>query len=258
MTSSVLLPTSLWLRSRAHRVADWMRKDEAARARAQLRRELDSGTLAVERLAACPGCGTSRRPWLLATVERMAIPHRTVLCRDCGLSYSSPRMTPAALDAFYRGLYWRLTDPGAVLQNTSERFVRGESILAWTRERIPAGGLVVELGCGRGYNLVPFQRAGFSAIGYEPDAQCATFAREQFQLDVRTGGLDELVASGVGADLLVVSHVIEHMTDPRQSLARARSALAPGGALYVEAPGLLNLDQPTYAGSLLRYLQVAH
>lgn len=188
----------------------------------------------------------------------MAIPHRTVLCRNCGLSYAASRMTRAALDAFYQGMYWRLPDTAATQAETSERFSRGESILSWTGERVPEGGLVVELGCGPGYNLVPFQRAGFRTLGYEPDARCAARAREQFHLDVRAGGLDEFIACGIGADLLVISHVIEHLADPKQFLVSARNALAPGGVLYVEAPGLRNLDHPSYGGNFLSYLQIAH
>lgn len=256
--SSALLPARLWLRSRARLFGYWMRRDDPARARRELRRALRSGTLPVENLFSCPGCGTNRSPWLLATVERMAIPHRTVLCPDCGLSYASSRMTPAAQDAFYQGLYWRLPDTAAALEDTSERFSRGESILSWTGERVPAGGLVVELGCGPGYNLVPFQRAGFRTLGYERDVQCAALARERFHLDVRAGGLGELIASGIGADLLVVAHVLEHLSDPKQFLVSTRTALAPGGMLYVEVPGLRNLDHPSYGGNLLSYLQIAH
>lgn len=254
----MILPASLWLRSRARLFRDRLRHDDAARARREFRGALDAGAPPLERLAACPGCGTRRRPWLLATVERMAVPHRTVLCRDCGLCYASPRMTRAALDAFYRDLYWRMPDGVAAWGDERPRFARGESILAATRERIPAGALVVEVGCGPGYNLVPFQRAGFRAVGFEPDARCAASARERFALDVRAGGADELVASGLRADLLVVAHVIEHLPDPRQFLAGARGVLAPGGVLLVEVPGLRNLDHPSYGGDLLSYLQVAH
>lgn len=254
----MLLPTSLWLRSRIRLVRDWIRNDDSARARREVRRGLGSATLPVEHVSACPGCGTRRRPRLLATVERMAIPHRTVLCPDCGLSYASSRMTRAATDGFYQGLYWRLLDSGAAFGDTSERLARGEAILSWTDQRVPGGGLVVELGCGPGYNLVPFQRAGFRTLGYEPDARCAAFARERFHLEVRAGGLDELVASGIGADLLVCAHVLEHFADPMGFLVSARNALAPGGVLYVEVPGLRNLDHPSYGGNILSYLQIAH
>ncbi len=258
MGGSALLATSLWLRSRARLAVEWLRRDDAARARRQLRRELGSVALPVETLPACPGCGTVRRPWLLASVERMAIPHPTVLCRECGLSYASTRMTPPALDAFYQGLYWQLPYGVAAAADTGARFARGESILSWSGERVAAGGLVVELGCGPGYNLVPFQRAGFRTLGFEPDARQAALARERFQLDVRPGGLDELLASGMRADLLVVAHVIEHLADPRQFLIRARGTLAPGGVLYVETPGLRNLEHPSYDGNFLSYLQIAH
>lgn len=255
----MILPASLWLRSRVRLLRDWARQGGAADARRELRRALASGALPVEPLATCPGCGSRRRPWLLAAVERMAIPHRTVLCADCGLSYVSPRMTAAALDAFYRGLYWRLPDTvAAAAGDDRERFARGETILSWTRARVPAGAQVVELGCGPGYNLVAFQRASFRTVGFEPDAQCAATARERFQLDVRAGSLAELVASGVRPDLLVVAHVLEHLADPRQFLVSARATLATGGVLFVEVPGLRNLDHPSYAGDLLSYLQVAH
>ena len=249
---------SLWLRSRERLLIDYIRGDDPARARRELRHALASGALAVEELAKCPGCGTRRRSWLLATVERMSIQHNTVLCACCGLSYASPRMIPAALDRFYQGLYWRLSSSEAVFRETEDCFARGESIRAWTDGHIPREGLVVELGCGPGYNLVPFTRAGYRSLGFEPDMRCAAFARERLHLDVRPGGLDEFIASGMRADLLIVAHVLEHLPDPRAFLLAAKTALSPTGIMYVEVPGLLNLDHVSYQGDLLSYLQIAH
>jgi SAM-dependent methyltransferase len=254
----VPLAQSLRARSLLPRLSEMIRNDDSARARAELRAHLSSGAMPLEALSRCPGCEADEEPWLLSVVERMGLPHRTVLCGCCGLSYASPRMTPASLQRFYAGLYWRLEQHEKVFVDTPESFARGNAIFNATSAFIPKGGVVVEPGCGTGHNLAPFHRAGYRVFGFDPDARCIAFARDVLHLDARLGGLNEALAAGLRADLLILSHVIEHLPDPPAVLRLTKEALNPAGVLYVEVPGLRNLEDPSYSGDLLSYLQIAH
>ena len=60
--------------------------------------------------------------------------------------------------------------------------------------------------------------------------------REGLGLRAETGSALELPFPGLRADLLVYSHVVEHVVDLPALLQSARERLAPEGVLYVEVP----------------------
>src|SRR5690606_37611849 len=75
-------------------------------------------------------------------------------------------------------------------------------------------------------------------------------------LDLRAGSLSDLELPRP-ADLVIYSHVLEHIPDVRDELRRIRSLLAPGGLLYVEVPSARHIRR-AYRGDFLRLLQNAH
>ena len=75
-------------------------------------------------------------------------------------------------------------------------------------------------------------------------------------LDIRTGGVEAVQSAGP-FDLIILSHVLEHVTQPIELMSQVASLLTPNGICYIEVPGLMNLEQ-WYSGNILEYLQNAH
>jgi SAM-dependent methyltransferase len=104
------------------------------------------------------------------------------------------------------------------------------------RHWLPDAGRIVEVGAYGGVLLNEFQRAGWKAVGIEPDPRAVEFARRHFGLEMRQGTLATSGISDGSVDAIVMLHVIEHIDDPTDAIARISRMLRPGGVLVCETP----------------------
>ncbi len=97
--------------------------------------------------------------------------------------------------------------------------------------RLGGKGLVLDVGCGRGYWLGRMAADGLRVIGVEPDVMRA-----------RVGAGHAPVAAGDGTRLPIASgamslvwciHVLHHLPDPVAALAEFRRVLRPDGHLIL-------------------------
>lgn len=265
-----LTAASTFLRSAAHRRA--LRK-LAARAERGLRRPerrltptqrrarraylrgLKSGQLVLES-ASC-ACGRDSGVTLLAA-DRYGLPSPTVLCLDCGLVRTSPRLTEGSLIEFYRSVY-RPLYTGSDRPNAAffaSQTAEGARILNMIREAgLDLPGSVADVGCGAGGTLIPFREAGASVAGCDLGPDYLEIGRGA-GLPLREGGPDSLRQDGP-FDLVILSHVVEHVADPSGFLGeQIAPLLSPGGIVYIELPGLLEIASAY--GDPLQYFQSAH
>jgi SAM-dependent methyltransferase len=158
-------------------------------------------------------------------------------CAACGLSRTVPPPDPARLDAYYPQAYYG--DPRA------RRFPAAvEGLQRWLYARRAgvveqlAGrkGRVLDVGCGRGFLLDAFRRRGWDVQGAELDDRSARHAREVLGLDVHVGPAEAWPWPDGHFDAVVLWHVLEHLGDPREALARAGRLLRPGGVLAIGVP----------------------
>ena len=195
---------------------------------------------------------------VIAERDRYGLPVRTVLCPDCGLLRTSPRMTPEATSRFYeedyRGLYTGHENRERLFQGQ----VRGGMFLLQQLGRLlTEGAKVYEVGCGAGGVLLPFARAGCHVSGVDLGSEYLEIGRRE-GLDLLHGDARTLLAErGGDADLVIVRHVLEHFLDLPGEVAALADLLAPGGVLWVEVPGVLAIGEQ-YGGDFLRFLQNAH
>lgn len=97
------------------------------------------------------------------------------------------------------------------------------------------GQRLLDIGCGNGSFLVSAREAGWQVSGVEPDPKAADAAR-QCGLDVTVGTVDLLAGESDCFDAITLSHVIEHVHEPKQLLQAVRRLLKPGGIVYIDTP----------------------
>lgn len=175
----------------------------------------------------------------VADYDRYRIRQRTVICRKCGLIQSMPRMDAEQTAKFYQSdLYRRLYDPD-LLAIDRAGFDRQVAKVAHRHAFVTKalGGRrpkkVLEIGCGGGWNLFPYQQDGAQVIGYDHGPSLVAFGKS-LGMDLRVGSIEDVAEDGF--DLIILSHVMEHFLDPVEKLSQLAALLAKDGALYVEVP----------------------
>lgn len=107
------------------------------------------------------------------------------------------------------------------------------------------GGQLLDVGCGNGAFLRLARQMGWNATGLDFDPKAVEQARIA-GLDVIVGGLDVLDAESNRYDVITMSHVIEHVQNPNETLARLYRLLKPGGMLWIETPNLASVGHQHY------------
>ncbi|MBA2713873.1 MAG: class I SAM-dependent methyltransferase [Rubrobacteraceae bacterium] len=99
---------------------------------------------------------------------------------------------------------------------------------------IPAGGRILEIGCGTGQATVPFARRGYRILCVELGENMAAVARRNLQryprTEVHTGAFEEWPLRE-GAFDLAISATAFHWLDPQVAYPKVAGALTAGGAL---------------------------
>jgi 2-polyprenyl-3-methyl-5-hydroxy-6-metoxy-1,4-benzoquinol methylase len=110
-------------------------------------------------------------------------------------------------------------------------------------ERLPTGpdSAVLELGCGSGGTGKAVLAAGKAGryVGIELNAAAAASAAEVLT-EVLVGNVEEmdLDARRASFDALLVSEVLEHLTDPWTTLRRLAQCVRPGGLVLASSPNV--------------------
>lgn len=200
-------------------------------------------------LPRCPACTGQGRPFwtvprvpstsnvLLASAEaaRAVPPGRLDLawCRTCDLIWN------AAFDASLtdtREGYEETQAHSPTFRTWLEGFVEGLHDRYGSRGEL-AGGLVVDVGCGRGDFLAGLcSRAGSRGRGIDPSSTAGrvdlgagaglTFERQEL----------ERVGTFEGAALVACRHTLEHVADPVRFLREVARRSGPGCPVVLEVP----------------------
>ena len=193
--------------------------------------------------APCPLCGTGGSQPLFAVDGCTS---RVVACPVCGLARLDPLPSDEELARFYPDAYYG--DPGTKFQPLVERLVRavGARHIRFLARGVPAGGRILDVGCGRGVLLAELADEGFEVHGVERSAAAALGADPRAQIRIAS----DLVAAAYPADFfdaIFVWHVLEHLREPVAALREMQRILRPGGKLVVAVPNFSSL-QARWAG----------
>lgn len=105
-------------------------------------------------------------------------------------------------------------------------------------------GTALDIGCGAGDNARILAAHGWTVFGITLSAAEQTFAEpacsEVWVHDLEKGLPEE--ATGP-YDLVVLSHVLEHLRNPESLLSQISQVIMPGGQVAVALPNILNWHQ---------------
>ena len=168
---------------------------------------------------------------------------------DCGLIWLDPRPTLGEIGKAYQN-YYTHGQANNAQQTRPARIVRAilhtmSIILLGLRverrrykcmylDQIPAGRLL-EVGCGNGKRLARMQALGWDVMGQEIDPVASEYVRKVRGIDVHVGPL-ETMDIPEKYDVMIMSHVIEHVHDPVALLMTCNHFLKENGLLVLLTP----------------------
>lgn len=179
----------------------------------------------------CNLCGSdSREPFVREGLIR---------CRDCGLVCVSNFPEPEQLEALYGEAYYRNRNSRAL--GYSDYFADEANIRRTARRRLKQlqrhqrMGRLLDVGCATGFFLDEARKAGWTVTGLDLSQYAAQYARQELGLDVRQGTLDSSLAAA-SQDLVTLWDVIEHVTDPAETIRQAWRILREDGVISLATP----------------------
>ena len=167
-------------------------------------------------------------------------------------------MTTTSLDRFYnedyRSIY--VGEAKAPTLFFEEQMHQGQRILGFVAPLMKSNiqPTVFDVGCGAGGTLVPFRDSGWNVFGCDIGGDYLESGRAA-GLTLEQGDATSLQPYGP-TNLLILSHVLEHLPNPLSSIKQLANLLTPDGYLYIELPGIFNIHR-SYKDILL-FLQNAH
>jgi 2-polyprenyl-3-methyl-5-hydroxy-6-metoxy-1,4-benzoquinol methylase len=102
---------------------------------------------------------------------------------------------------------------------------------------------ILDVGCAVGYTLSLFKEEGFEALGLEPSAKNKEIAKDKYGVEVETRFLDKNGLDGREFDIVMLSHVVEHLKHPRDIFQNIRRVLSSDGLLFIETPDIDQFDE---------------
>jgi len=203
---------------------------------------------AYRTVRACPICGgheavaLHEQGFVLPEGSPLPLAYTVASCESCGACFADTPAPQHAYDLHYEQ-FSKYDDPslgtgGGVSPMDRDRLEETAAILA--SQSLPRGtaSRVLDIGCAGGGLLIALAQRGFRNLaGMDPSPACAERVRRHGFL-CHQGKLSDLrrVLPTEVYDVVILSHVVEHLVDVSAALHAVWDLLADGGACYVEVP----------------------
>jgi len=176
---------------------------------------------------------------------------RIVKCLKCGLIYTNPR--PAIGEI-------RINDESMTDQYyiQEEKGLRQSANFILNYFKNEKKGRLLDVGCATGFLLDEARKQGWEVYGVEPSAWAADYAKNQLQLpNIVQGSLNEANYPANFFDVVIFNNVIEHLSEPKESLEQIRRVLKPSGIICCNTPDVDSLASKVF-GSKWWGIKQAH
>lgn len=193
---------------------------------------------------------------------------RVFECKNCGLAYVSPLPSKSKLEKHYKSYqYWKIKRVKKLSYNSKEwgKLFSKVPILnygMWRAIRcfhylkkaniLTKGIKVLDIGCGFAPFLFACNENGIKSINsVESSLKIGKFLAKN-KINNFFGSIEDFLERNNPQkyDLIILSHVIEHLRNPLTVLEKTKKYLADEGMLYIEVPYRNDKNSPIIEGHL--------
>jgi len=171
------------------------------------------------------------------------------------MGYSDDGVTQGALDEYYAhdskyadlAIYASVTDAAQIASEAPWERERSESLMRFAEPHMRRDGVILDVGCSTGTALSILRDQGYQILGgIDPLATAVVVAREARGLNVIEGRFGTPHPNG-RSDVVIISHVLEHVLDVRDAIASTAAAMTLGGHVVIEVPDASRFADHVYA-----------
>lgn len=177
-------------------------------------------------------------------------------CAACGTIQLNPRMGPRKLANYY-SRQSRLPREHIDPKSPFSKMMDQQSELVLKHKKLDAQSKALEVGCAEGFMLERLREhvgQNLQVFGIEPSRIYLETARKRVPgIKLFAGMLEDATFDESSFDLILMRHVLEHLTQPTDALRRIHSLLDAKGALYIEVP-----DSSRPVAGINRYFHHEH
>jgi SAM-dependent methyltransferase len=165
------------------------------------------------------------------------------ICESSGLVMQTTAVSPETMLDYYgqTATYINPNDGGKPMPSKVRDLNRLLQTLYFTLWKHPAS--VLQYGSSDGYTLSRFLAAGAQRVlGVEPGLKAREYAEKVYGVDCIAGTAETSQVEG-RFELIVLTHILEHLYDPLATLRRVGKNLLPDGHLLIEVPLWERIDK---------------
>ena len=187
-------------------------------------------------------------------------------CINCGLHFVWDKNSTLDLEKYYNETYWdvfrnikneKYKDQkvdNAYLIKKLPKFIQKFIDVIGVRKSLSRSQLwylipflngkksLFELGSGEGFILEFFEKNGFDVFGMEPSKTNLEIINKKLKNGkCITGSANDLRSLTQKFDVIIISHVFEHLKDCRKVLIDIKQILAPDGIIFIDVPNCSNI-----------------
>ncbi|MBE0410916.1 MAG: class I SAM-dependent methyltransferase [Anaerolineales bacterium] len=186
-------------------------------------------------------------------LQREQVISTFVRCKQCGLVLQNPRPNIEEMSFHYPPEYDSYT---TALNNNQTPWLLQKAYRYGIEKRgrivrnHKKSGRLLDIGCATGVFLAGMKvHPEWELIGVEINKQAAEIAREQNQLNVVHGTLEDAGFPSEFFDAVTMWDVLEHLHDPSSSLKEIHRILKPDGVLVFRVPNLNSWDAKLFGAA---------
>jgi 2-polyprenyl-3-methyl-5-hydroxy-6-metoxy-1,4-benzoquinol methylase len=157
---------------------------------------------------------------------------KLVKCRVCEFVFAIPRPGIEELIKYYNIPYYT---PHLLTRKKARSSTK--NLYKFIRHYNPNAKNVLDIGCASGHTLYGLRQWGLEVTGTDISSSACEYASKCYNLNLYNSEFppDELFGY---FDVLILSHVVEHLIDPITFLKKASNYVKDGGMFFISTPSI--------------------
>lgn len=192
----------------------------------------------------CPVCDHRQaerlhsQRFVMPDEKNLATGYNVVVCARCGAAFADTPVSQRQYDEFYARQSRYAAGPAAHAADNDRDTSRFRDMAAEIARLLPdRQSQMLDVGCANGQMLAALSALGYTNLyGADPSPACVEQAAAIPGVRAHVGSLSAVPQDGAPYDLVILSHVLEHVRDVKPALEYVKPFLSGRGLLYVEVP----------------------